>query len=85
MGQNVILNMNDHGFVVCAFNRTIEKVDHFLANEAKNTKVVGAHSYEEMVRMLKKPRRIMLLVKASISITYSLLSVDKQIIKQLVR
>ena len=33
-GQNLILNMNDHGFVVCAFNRTVEKVDKFLANEA---------------------------------------------------
>ena len=34
-GQNLILNMNDHGFVVCAYNRTVAKVDHFLANEAK--------------------------------------------------
>jgi 6-phosphogluconate dehydrogenase len=44
MGQNLILNMNDHGFTVVAFNRTVEKVDHFLANEAKGTKVLGAHS-----------------------------------------
>ena len=64
MGQNIILNMNDHGYVVCAFNRTVEKVDHFLANEAKGTKVVGAHSMEEMVAKLKRPRRVMLLVKA---------------------
>lgn len=35
MGQNLILNMNDHGFTVCAYNRTHDKVDHFLANEAK--------------------------------------------------
>ena len=39
MGQNLILNMNDHGFVVCAYNRTVEKVDAFLNNEAKGTKV----------------------------------------------
>ncbi|XP_044527202.1 6-phosphogluconate dehydrogenase, decarboxylating [Gracilinanus agilis] len=64
MGQNLVLNMNDHGFVVCAFNRTVSKVDDFLANEAKGTKVVGAHSLEEMVSKLKKPRRIILLVKA---------------------
>ncbi len=64
MGQNLILNMNDHGFTVVAFNRTVEKVDHFLANEAKGTKVVGAHSLEEMVRLLKRPRRVMLMVKA---------------------
>ncbi|KFO31584.1 Kinesin-like protein KIF1B [Fukomys damarensis] len=64
MGQNLILNMNDHGFVVCAFNRTVSKVDDFLANEAKGTNVVGAHSLKEMVSKLKKPRRVILLVKA---------------------
>jgi 6-phosphogluconate dehydrogenase len=64
MGQNLILNMNDHGFVVVAFNRTVEKVDEFLAKEAKGTKVVGAHSIQEMVAKLKKPRRVMLMVKA---------------------
>ena len=64
MGQNLILNMNDHGFTVVAFNRTVEKVDHFLANEAKGTKVIGAHSLEEMVGLLKRPRRVMLMVKA---------------------
>lgn len=63
MGQNLILNMDDHGWVVCAFNRTTEKVDSFLAREAKGTKVVGAHSLPEMVAKLKKPRRVMLLVK----------------------
>jgi 6-phosphogluconate dehydrogenase len=64
MGQNLILNMNDHGFTVVAYNRTLEKVDHFLANEAKGTKVLGAHSIPEMVAQLKKPRRVMLMVKA---------------------
>lgn len=64
MGQNIILNMNDHGYVVCAYNRTTSKVQHFLDNEAKGTKVVGAFSIEEMVKKLKKPRRIMMLVKA---------------------
>src|SRR5215470_978020 len=64
MGQNLILNMNDHGFTVVAFNRTVEKVDEFLAKEAKGTKVIGAHSIEEMVAALKRPRRVMLMVKA---------------------
>lgn len=64
MGQNLILNMNDNGFKVVAFNRTVEKVDKFLANEAKNTEVIGAHSIEEMVANLKRPRRVMLMVKA---------------------
>ena len=64
MGQNLVLNMNDHGFTVAVFNRTVSKVDEFLDNEAKGTKVVGAHSIEEMVALLKKPRRVMLMVKA---------------------
>jgi 6-phosphogluconate dehydrogenase len=64
MGQNIVLNMNDHGYVVAVFNRTTSKVDDFLAHEAKGTKIVGAHSLEELVGLLKKPRRIMMLVKA---------------------
>nr|XP_027200001.1 6-phosphogluconate dehydrogenase, decarboxylating-like [Dermatophagoides pteronyssinus] len=64
MGQNLILNMADHGFTVCAFNRTTSKVDDFLANEAKGKSIIGAHSLEEMVSKLKKPRKIIILVKA---------------------
>src|SRR5213080_220250 len=64
MGQNLILNMNDHGYTVVAFNRTVAKVDEFLAREAKGTNVIGARSIEEMVGLLKKPRRVMLMVKA---------------------
>jgi 6-phosphogluconate dehydrogenase len=68
MGQNLILNMNDHGFTVVAFNRTTSKVDDFLAHEAKGTKVQGAHSVEEMVAKLKRPRRIMCMVKAGAAV-----------------
>ena len=64
MGQNLILNMNDHGYTVVAYNRTVSKVDEFLSKEAKGTKVIGAHSIEEMVKLLKRPRRVMMLVKA---------------------
>jgi len=64
MGQNLVLNMNDHGFKVAVFNRTVSKVDDFVANEAKGTQVVGAHSIEEFARLLKRPRRVMLMVKA---------------------
>ncbi|TFY82690.1 hypothetical protein EWM64_g1317 [Hericium alpestre] len=64
MGQNLILNMNDKGFTVVAYNRTVSKVDHFLENEAKGTNVQGAHSIEELCAKLKRPRKIILLVKA---------------------
>jgi 6-phosphogluconate dehydrogenase len=68
MGQNLVLNMNDHGFKVAVFNRTVSKVDDFLANEAKGTQVVGAHSVEELTSLLKRPRRVMLMVKAGDSV-----------------
>jgi 6-phosphogluconate dehydrogenase len=58
MGQNLILNMNDHGFTVVAYNRTTSKVDEFLAGEAKGTNIQGAHSIPELVSKLKTPRRI---------------------------
>ena len=64
MGQNLVLNMNDHGFKVAVFNRTVSKVDDFLAVEAKGTQVVGGHSMEEFIGLLKRPRRVMLMVKA---------------------
>ena len=64
MGQNLVLNMNDHGFKVAVFNRTVSKVDDFVAKEAKGTQVVGAHSIQEFVSLLKRPRRVMLMVKA---------------------
>ena len=64
MGQNLVLNMNDHGYKVAVFNRTVSKVDDFIGNEAKGTQVEGAHSIPELVDALKKPRRVMLMVKA---------------------
>src|SRR5437868_12409100 len=64
MGQNLILNMNDHGFTVVAYNRTVSKVDDFLNDEARGTKVIGAHSLAEMAALLKRPRRVMLMIKA---------------------
>ena len=65
MGQNLIMNMNDHGYTVVAFNRTVSKVDEFLNDAAKGRKtIIGAHSLEEMVSLLKRPRKIMLMVKA---------------------
>ncbi|CAI2166044.1 18347_t:CDS:2 [Funneliformis geosporum] len=64
MGQNLILNINDHGYTVIAYNRTVSKVEHFLKNEAKGTNIIGASSIEDLVKKLKRRRKIMLLVKA---------------------
>jgi 6-phosphogluconate dehydrogenase len=64
MGQNLVLNMNDRGYKVAVFNRTVSKVDEFIGDQAKGTKVVGSHSAEELCGLLKSPRRIMLMVKA---------------------
>jgi 6-phosphogluconate dehydrogenase len=65
MGQNLILNMADHGYKVVAYNRTVSKVDEFLNDAAKGHKnVIGAKSIEEVVGLLKRPRKIMLMVKA---------------------
>jgi 6-phosphogluconate dehydrogenase len=64
MGQNLILNMADHGFQVAAYNRTTQKVDEFMAGSARNKSIVGCRSPEELVQNLKRPRRLMLMVKA---------------------
>ena len=64
MGQNLVLNMNDHGFTVAVFNRTISRVDEFLSGGGKGTRIVGAHSLKELVGLLKRPRRLMMLVQA---------------------
>jgi len=68
MGQNLILNMNDHGYTVAVYNRTTEKVDNFLANEAAGTNVIGTHSIEELIGALKRPRRVMLMIKAGTAV-----------------
>ncbi len=64
MGQNLALNMDDHGFTVAVFNRTVSKVDDFINGNARGTKIIGTHSIEELVSVLKKPRRVMLMIKA---------------------
>lgn len=64
MGQNLVLNMNDHGYVVAVYNRTVSKVDDFLKGPAKGSKVIGTHTLEEFIKALKRPRKVMLMVKA---------------------
>lgn len=64
MGKNIALNIESRGFAVSVFNRTYEKTEDFMANEAKGKNFYGAKTIEEFVQSLEKPRRIMLMVKA---------------------
>jgi len=64
MGENLVLNMESKGFSVAVYNRTLEKVDSFVAGRAKGKNIAGCHSIEELVANLKTPRKVMLMVKA---------------------
>src|SRR5664280_1866383 len=68
MGENLVLNMESKGFQVTVFNRTVQKVDDFLAGRAKGKNITGAHSIEELVKSLKRPRKIMIMVKAGTAV-----------------
>src|ERR1700722_9228289 len=64
MGENLVLNMESHGFTVAVFNRTTSRVEEFVAGRAKGKKIVGTRSPQELVAALKSPRKIMIMVKA---------------------
>jgi 6-phosphogluconate dehydrogenase len=64
MGQNLVLNMANHGFPVAVFNRTTSKTDDFLAGPAQGKSVKGYHTIEEFIAALEPPRRIIIMVKA---------------------
>lgn len=64
MGENLVLNMESKGFTVAVFNRSTEKVDAFMKGRGKGKKFIGTHSIEEFVRSVKRPRKLMMLVKA---------------------
>ena len=64
MGENLVLNMESHGFTVAVYNRTLSKVDDFVKGRGKDKKIIGTHSIEELISKLKNPRKIMLMVKA---------------------
>jgi 6-phosphogluconate dehydrogenase len=64
MGENLVLNMESHGFTVAVYNRTTSKVDEFIAGRGKGKKFVGAHSPKDLVAAIKRPRKVMMLVKA---------------------
>jgi 6-phosphogluconate dehydrogenase len=64
MGENLILNMESKGFTVACFNRTVAKVDEFVSGRAAGKNIIGARSVEELVSSLKRPRKVMMMVKA---------------------
>lgn len=64
MGENLVLNMESHGFTVAVFNRTVEKVKNFVNGRGKGKNIIGTHSIEELCASLQSPRKIMLMVKA---------------------
>jgi len=68
MGQNLVLNLDDKGFQVAVYNRTPSKVTDFLEGPARGTRVVGATSLEELVNLLTRPRRLMLMVRAGTAV-----------------
>jgi 6-phosphogluconate dehydrogenase len=64
MGENLVLNMESRGFTVSVFNRTTSKVDSFVNGRGKGKKIVGCHTVQELVSALKRPRKVMIMVKA---------------------
>ncbi len=68
MGENLVLNMANHGFNVAVYNRTTARVDNFLAGRAQGLPITGAHTPAELVAQLKKPRRVMLMVQAGAAV-----------------
>jgi 6-phosphogluconate dehydrogenase len=64
MGENLAINMESKGFTVAVYNRTVERVREFVEGRAEGRNIVGAFSLEELVGSLKRPRKVMLMVKA---------------------
>lgn len=64
MGENLVLNMESHGYTVAVFNRTVDKVDQFVNGRAKGKNIIGTRSIQELVQSLASPRKVMLMVKA---------------------
>src|SRR5215510_13542044 len=68
MGENLALNIESRGNTIAVFNRTTSKVDELIAGRAKGKKFIGCHSLEELVKAVKPPRRIMIMIKAGAAV-----------------
>lgn len=68
MGENLVMNMESKGFTVAVYNRTTEKVKSFVEGRAKGKNIFGAYSLPELADSLKKPRKVMIMVKAGAAV-----------------
>ncbi len=68
MGENLVLNMESHGFTVAVYNRTTQRVDEFLAGRAKGKHIIGCHAPADLIARLKKPRKVMIMVRAGAAV-----------------
>ncbi|MCH2661197.1 decarboxylating NADP(+)-dependent phosphogluconate dehydrogenase [bacterium] len=68
MGENLVLNMANHGFTVAVYNRTTARVDDFIGGRAQGKSIIGTPSPEELLAQLKRPRRVMLMVQAGAAV-----------------
>ena len=59
MGENIVINMESKGFTVAVYNRTVSKVDDFVAGRAKGKNIIGCHSIQELVENLERPRKVL--------------------------
>ena len=64
MGENLVLNMESKGYTVAVYNRTTEKVDHFVNGRGRGKKIIATHTIAEFCRAIRRPRKVMMLVKA---------------------
>lgn len=64
MGENLVLNMENHGYTVALYNRTTDKIDNFLSTRGANKNFIGTKNIEELCASLERPRKVMMLVKA---------------------
>jgi 6-phosphogluconate dehydrogenase len=68
MGENLVLNMESHGYTVAVFNRTASKVDEFVNGRGQAKKLVGCKTVKDLIAALKRPRKIMIMVKAGAAV-----------------
>jgi len=64
MGQNLVLNVERHGFSVAVYNRTAERTREFMSQRATGKNIQAGYAIKEFVSLLERPRKIMIMVKA---------------------